>query len=138
MAKETVTGHMAQVLAARLTARGYQVEFPPGRDPAAFMVISLPGDPDVEVTAEDSGQTSCHYTGRNRVEASSVFARLRVRSHQHTQAVTCNTLIGTWDGIAVEWHYLPPEGQPADADKIITALLAHLAVLTGSGGEETD
>jgi hypothetical protein len=64
MTQEVVTGNMAHVLASRLTAQGYHVEFPPGRDPAAFVVVSLPGGPDVEVTAEDGGQTSCHYTGR--------------------------------------------------------------------------
>lgn len=138
MARETATGHMAQLLAGRLTARGYQVEFPPGRDPAAFMVISLPGDPDVEVTAEDGGQTSCHYTGHSRIEAASVIARLRVRGHPQTQTVTCDTLIGTWDGIAVEWHYLPSAEQPADPDQITIALLAHLAVLAGSEAGGTD
>jgi hypothetical protein len=138
LAKETAIGHMAKLLAGRLTARGFQVEFPPGRDPAAFIVISLPGDPDVEVTAEDGGQTSCHYTGRSYVEAASVIARLRVRGHPQTQAVVSDTLIGTWDGIAVEWHYLPSEEHPADPDRIITALLAHLAVLAGSEAEGTD
>jgi hypothetical protein len=136
--RKTATGHMAQLLAGRLTARGYQVKFPPGRDPAAFMVISLPGDPDVEVTAENGGQTSCHYTGRSRIEAASVIARLRVGSHPQAQAVTCDTLIGTWDGIAVEWHYLPSREQRADPDQITTALLAHLAVLAGSEAEGTD
>ena len=76
MPQEIVTGYMAHLLASRLTAQGYQVDFPPGRDPAAFIVVSLPGGPDVEVTAEDGGQTSCHYTGRNPVEAAGVIARL--------------------------------------------------------------
>jgi hypothetical protein len=49
MTQEIVTGHMAHILAGRLTAQGYQVNFPPGRDPAAFVVVSLPGGPDVEV-----------------------------------------------------------------------------------------
>lgn len=136
MAERTATGQMAHALADRLTARGYQVEFPPGRDPAAFMVMSLPGDPDVEVTAEDGGQTSCHYTGRSPVEAASVIARLLALSHQQIQAVTCDTLIGMWDDIAVEWHYLPPMGQPADADQIVNALLVHLAALAGGHPEE--
>lgn len=132
MPEETVTGHMARVLAGRLTAQGYQVEFPPGRDPAAFMVTSLPGDPDVEITAEDGGQTSCHYTGQSPAEAANVIARLRALGHPQAQAVNSETLIGTWDGIAVEWHYLPSAGQPASADQISTALLAHLALLAGS------
>ena len=132
MVKLTATGQMAHALADRLAARGYQVQFPPGRDPAAFIVTSLPGDPDVEVTAEDSGHVSCHYTGRSPVEAASVIARLLASGHPQARAVACDTLVGTWDGIAVEWHYLPPEGQPADADQIIAALLAHLAVLAGA------
>jgi hypothetical protein len=41
MTQEIVTRHIAHVLASRLTAQGYQVDFPPGRDPAAFMVVSL-------------------------------------------------------------------------------------------------
>jgi hypothetical protein len=59
----TVTGDMAQVLAARLTASGYRVRFLPGRDPAVFNVIRLPGGPDVEVSAEDDGSVSCHTPG---------------------------------------------------------------------------
>jgi hypothetical protein len=137
MDREIVTGQMAHVLADRLTAQGYQVEFPPGRDPAAFLVISLPGAPDVEVTAEDGGQASCHYTGRSTVEASGVIARLRAPGDPQTQGVSGDTLIGTWDDIAVEWHYLPPAGQPASADQIGTALLAHLALLAGSHSRET-
>ena len=138
MTQEIVTGHMAHVLASRLTAQGYQVEFPPGRDPAAFIVVSLPGDPDVEVTAENGGQTSCHYTGRSPGEAASVIARLRAPGYPQTLAVSSDTLTGTWDGIAVEWHYLPPPGKPASADQIATALLAHLAVLAGSRSRGTD
>ena len=40
MTQEIVTGHMAHVLASQLTAQGYRVDFPPGRDPAAFMALS--------------------------------------------------------------------------------------------------
>jgi hypothetical protein len=129
MTQEIVTGHMAHVLASRLTAQGYQVDFPAGRDPAAFIVVSLPGGPDVEVTAEDGGQTSCHYTGRSPVETAGVIARLEASGHPQAQAASGETLIGTWDGIAVEWHYLPPAGKPANADQISAALLAHLAAL---------
>lgn len=129
MTQEVVTGHMAHVLAGRLTAHGYQVDFPPGRDPAAFIVVSLPGGPDVEVTAEDGGQTSCHYTGRSPVETAGVIARLEASGHPQAQAAGGETLIGTWDGIAVEWHYLPPAGKPANADQISAALIAHLAAL---------
>ena len=138
MTQETVTGHLAHVLASRLTAQGYQVEFPPGRDPAAFIVVSLPGDPDVEVTAENGGQTSCHYTGCSPGEAASVIARLRAPDYPQTVAASGDTLIGTWDGVAVEWHYLPLSGKPASADQIAAALLAHLAVLAGSEAEGTD
>ena len=138
MTQEIVTGQMAYVLAGQLTAQGYQVDFPPGRDPAAFIVVSLPGGPDVEVTAEDGGQTSCHYTGRSPVEAASVIARLLVPGHPQAQAASGETLIGTWDGVAVEWHYLPPAGKPANADQISTALLAHLAVLAVSRAGGTD
>lgn len=138
MTQEIVTGHMARVLAGRLTALGYQVEFPPGRDPAAFTVVSLPGDPDVEVTAEDAGQTSCHYIGRSLVEAGGVIARLEAPGHPQTQAVSGETLIGTWDGVAVEWHYLPSAGNPANLDQITSALLAHLAILAGSRSTGVD
>lgn len=124
---------MARALAGRLSVRGYQVRFPPGRDAAAFMVTSLPGDPEVEVTAEDGGQTSCHYTGRSRAGAASVIARLLAAGHPQADTVT-----GTWDGIAVEWDYLPQEGRPADVDEVFAALLAHLAVLAGGHAEGTD
>ena len=129
MTQEIVTGHMAHILAGRLTAQGYQVNFPPGRDPAAFTVVSLPGGPDVEVTAEEAGHTACHYTGRSPVEAAGVIARLEASGHPQEQAAGGETLIGIWDGVAVEWHYLPPAGKPANADQIGAALLAHLAVL---------
>jgi hypothetical protein len=136
MTREVVTGHMAHVLAGRLTAQGYQVDFPPGRDPATFVVVCPPGGPDVEVTAEDGGQTSCHYTGRSPVEAAGVIARLEASEHPRAQAAGGETLTGIWDGVAVEWHYLPPAGKPANADQIGAALLAHLAVLAvnRSGG----
>lgn len=136
MTQEIVTGHMAHLLAGRLTAQGYQVNFPAGRDPAAFMVVSLPGGPDVEVTAEEAGHTACHYTGRSPVEAAGVIARLEASGHPQAQAAGGETLIGIWDGVDVEWHYLPPAGEPANADQIGAALLAHLAVLAvnRSGG----
>lgn len=138
MTQEIVTGHMAHVLASRLTAQGYQVDFPVGRDPAAFVVVNLPGGPDVEVTAEEGGQTSCHYTGRNPVEAADVIARLDAFGHPQDQAAGGETLTGIWDCVAVEWHYLPPAGKPANADQISTALLAHLAILavSRSGGPD--
>ena len=138
MTQEVVTGHMAHVLAGRLTAQGYQVDFPPGRDPAAFVVVSLPGGPYVEVTAEDGGQTSCHYTGRSPVEAAGVIARLEASGHPQGQAASGETLIGIWDGVAVEWHYLPAAGKPANTDQISTALLAHLAVLAVNRSGGTD
>jgi hypothetical protein len=60
------TGAAARALAARLAQHGYQVSFPPGRDPAVLKVTGLPGSPYVEVTAEDNGQAACHYTGRTQ------------------------------------------------------------------------
>ena len=39
------TGAAARALAARLAQHGYQVSFPPGRDPAVFKVTGLPGGP---------------------------------------------------------------------------------------------
>jgi hypothetical protein len=136
MTQEIVTGHMAHVLASQLTAQGYEVDFPPGRDLAAFIVVSLPGGPDVEVTAEDGGQTSCHYTGRSPVEAADVIARLEASAHPQALAAGGETLTGIWDGVAVEWHYLPPAGKPVNPGQIGAALLAHLAVLAvnRSGG----
>ncbi len=50
------------------------------------------------------------------------------RSPQITVTTACIE-IATWDGIAVEWHYKPPDGQPAGPDQITTCLLAHLAVV---------
>ena len=135
--RQATTGEMAQDLAARLTAHAYLVWFPPGRDPATFKLSGLAGDPDVEVSAEDDGWTGCHCIGRTRAEAAEVIARLPVRGHPQFRAFIRHTLIAAWDGIEVEWHYLPPHGHPADPDQVTAALLAHLAVLDGRrGGEE--
>jgi hypothetical protein len=125
----TVASEMAQVLAAGLAERGYQVMFPPGRDLAAFKLTGLPGGPDVEVIAEDDGSAACYYTGRSTAEAAEVIARLPVPGHPEIEAATADTVIATWDGIEVEWHYRPLDGQPADPDQVTAALLAHLGIL---------
>ena len=119
----------ALALAARLAQHGYGVTFPPGRDPAVFKVTGLPGRPDVEVTAEDNGQAACHYTGRSTAEAAPVIARLPVPGHPGIEAATADTVIATWDGIEVEWHYRPLESQPADPERVTAALLTHLDIL---------
>ena len=126
MSTRTVTGEMARALAARLGEHGCCVTFPSGRDPAVFKVTGLPGDPDVEVTAEDSGQAACHYVGRSAAEAAHVIARLPLAG-----AAESDTLTATWGGIEIEWHCQPPAGQPAGPDQVAAALLAHLAVLGG-------
>jgi hypothetical protein len=123
-----VAGETAKLLAARLEGHGYQVMFPPGRDPAVFKVIGLEGRPYVKVTAEDSGQTACHYTGRSTAEAARVIARLPVPGQPPDGSVP-DTVTATWDGIKIEWHYQPPAGQPVGPDQVAAALLAHLAVL---------
>jgi hypothetical protein len=133
-----VEGRMAQALAARLAANGYQVRFPPGRDPAVFKVTGLPGDPDVEVSAEDDGSASCHYTGRATAEAATVIGRLPVPGHPQVQTMTADTLTATWDGIGIEWHYLPAGGKPAGVDQVAVVLLAHLAVLGGGHPDGED
>ena len=76
MALPVATGAAARALAARLEAHGYQVSFPPGRDPAVFKVTGLPGGPDVEVSAENDGSAACHYTGCTLAQAARVIARL--------------------------------------------------------------
>ena len=124
------TGAAARSLAARLAQRGYQVSFPPGRDPAVFKVAGLPGGPCVEVTAEENGQAACHYTGRSTAEAAQVIARLPVPGQPQAESAP-DTVTATWDGIEIEWHYQPPAGQPAGPDQVAAALLAHLAVLGG-------
>jgi hypothetical protein len=118
----TVTGETARALAARLAEHGYGVTFPPGRDAAVFKVTGLPGDPDVEVAVEDSGQAACHYVGRSAAEAADVIARLPRAGNAES-----DTLTATWGGIEIEWHYQPPAGQPASLDEVATVLLAHLA-----------
>jgi hypothetical protein len=125
-----VASEMAKLLAARLEDHGYRVMFPPGRDPAVFKVTGLPGGPQVEVTAEDSGQAACHYTGLSKIEAAQVIARLPVPGQPQAESVP-DTVTATWGGIEIEWHYQPPAGQPAGPDQVAAALLAHLAVLGG-------
>jgi len=124
----SVTGEMARAVAALLGGHAYRVTLPPGRDAAVFKVSGLPGDPDVEVAVEHSGQAACQYVGRSAAEAAEVIARL-----PQTGAAGSDTLTATWGGIEIEieWHYQPPAGQPASPDQVAAALLAHLAVLGG-------
>ena len=64
------TGAAARALAARLAQHGYQVSFPPGRDPAVFKVTGLPGSPYVEVNrrGQRPGRLPLHrpHHGRGR------------------------------------------------------------------------
>jgi hypothetical protein len=131
------TGAAARALAARLAQHGYQVSFPPGRDPAVFTLTGLPGGPYVEVTAEEDGQAACHYTGRSTAEAAVVIARLPVPGQPQADSVP-DTVTAIWDGIEIEWHYQPPAGQPAGLDQVAAALLAHLAVLDGGRDDRKD
>jgi hypothetical protein len=131
------TGAAARALAARLAPHGYQVSFPPGRDPAVFKVTGLPGRPDVEVSAENDGSAACHYTGCTQVQAAKVIARLPAPGRSHV-AVAGETATATWGGIEVEWHYQPPQEQPGDPDQMTAALLAHLAVLGGNHDRKDD
>jgi hypothetical protein len=131
------TGAAARALAARLAQHGYQVSFPPGRDPAVFKVTGLPGRPDVEVAAENDGSAHCHYTRCTPVQAAKVIARLPAPGRSQVEVVG-ETATATWDGIEVEWQYQPPDGQPADPGEMTAALLAHLAVLDGSPNRKED
>ena len=135
MSARAVAGEMAKLLAARLEEHGYTVAFPPGRDPAVFRVTGLPASPYVEVTAEDSGQAACHYTGRSTAEAARVIARLPVPGEPQADTQP-DTVTATWDGIEIEWHYQPPAGQSAGLDQVAAAVLAHLAVLDGHHGRK--
>ena len=137
MSARAIPCETAKLLAARLEEHGYTVAFPPGRDPAVFKVTGLPGGPYVEVTAEDSGQAACHYTGRSTAEAAQVIARLPAPG-QPQDDVQPDTVTATWDGIEIEWHCLPSgEGLPADPEQE-AALLAHLAVLSGGHNDGED
>jgi hypothetical protein len=131
------TGAAARALAARLEAHGYQVSFPPGRDPAVFKVTGLPGRPDVEVSAENDGSAACHYTGCTPMQAAKVIARLPAPGRSQV-AVAGETATATWGGIEVEWHYQPPQEQPADPRQMTAALLTHLAVLCGRDHRKDD
>ena len=130
------TGAAARALAARLAQHGYQVNFPPGRDPAVLKVTGLPGGPHVEVTAEDNGQAACHYTGRTTAEAAEVIARLPAPGQPQADSAP-DTVTAIWDGIEIEWHYQPPAGL-AGLDQVAAALLAHLAVLGGRDQRKDD
>jgi hypothetical protein len=131
------TDAAALALAARLAQHGYRASFPPGRDPAVFKVTGLAGRPDVEVSAENDGSAHCHYTGRSTAEAAQVIARLPGPG-QHQDESAPDTVTATWDGIEIEWHYQPPDGQPADPRQMTAALLAHLAVLDGRDHRKDD
>ena len=58
-----------------------------------------------------------------------VIARLPVPGYPEIEAATADTVMATWGGIEVEWHYRPLDGQPADPDQVTAALLAHLGIL---------
>jgi hypothetical protein len=78
---------------------------------------------------EDDSSAACHYTGRSMAEAGEVIARLPASGHPEIEAATADTVIETWDGIEVEWHYRLLDGQPADPDRGTAALLRHLGIL---------
>ena len=137
MALPGATGAAARALAARLAQHGYEVSFPPGRDPAVFKVTGLPGRPDVEVSAENDGSAACHYTGCTQAQAAKVIARLPAPGRSQVQ-VAGETATAAWGGIEVEWHYQPPEERPADPRQMTAALLAHLAVLGGRDHRKDD
>ena len=130
------TGAAARALAARLARHGYEVSFPPGRDPAVFKVTGLPGGPYVEVTAEDNGRppATTPAAARPRPPGSSPGSRFPAAPGR----VPPDTVTATWDGIEIEWHYQPPHGQPADPRQMTAALLAHLAVLGGDHDRKDD
>jgi hypothetical protein len=130
----TETGATARALAARLAEHGYRVTFPVGRDPAVFKLAGLPGDPDVEVAAEDNGPAACHYTGSSLAEAAAVIARLPLSGDPAAPAGASDTVIAAWEGIEIEWHYLASPAQPAGVEQVAAALLAHLSVLAGWSG----
>jgi hypothetical protein len=84
----------------------------------------------VEVTAENDGSASCHYTACTPAQAAEVIARLPPPGRAQG-GVGSETDTATWGGIEVEWHYQPRGGQPGGLDQVTAALLAHLAVLDG-------
>lgn len=130
----SVTGAAARALAARLAEHGYRVTFLSRRDLAVFKLAGLPGDPDVEVTAEDNGPAACYYTGSSLAEAAAVIARLSLSEFLAAPAGASDTVIATWEGIEIEWHYLASPGQPVGTEQVAAALLAHLSVLAGWSG----
>jgi hypothetical protein len=134
---DAATGAAARALASRLAQHGYQVSFPPGRDPAVFKVTGLPGQPDVEISAENDGSASCHYTGCTQAQAAKVIARLPAPGRSQVQ-LAGETATATWGGIEVEWHYQPPQEQHGDPRQMTAALLAHLAVLSGNHDRKDD
>jgi hypothetical protein len=79
----------------------------------------------------------CHYTGCTPAQAAKVIARLPAPGRSHVQ-LAGETATATWDGIEVEWHYQPPQEQPADPRQMTAALLAHLAVLGGRDHRKDD
>jgi hypothetical protein len=113
------------------------VTFPAGRDPAVFKLTGLPGDPDIEITAEDNGSAACRYAASNLAEVATVIARLPVPGHSPAQAVVGDAAIAAPDRTEIEWHYLTSLAQPVGAEQIAAAILAHLSVVAGwSGGTD--
>ncbi|MGH3247245.1 MAG: hypothetical protein ACRDOI_13695 [Trebonia sp.] len=118
----------AQSLAARLSAHGYQVQFPADRDPAVFKLTGLPGDPDVEVSAGEDGSAVCHHRPQH---GKGHRGHRPAADGLPAPAAASDAVIAAWTGIAVEWHYLASAGEPACAEQVAVVLLAHLAVLGG-------
>jgi hypothetical protein len=121
-------GVMAGRVAELLTARGYAIQVPPGRDPAVFRVVRLRGRPEVEVSVEGDGYTGLEYIAGHRAfgEAGPVVAAiLGLPAHPDID-------VDKWDGRhAVDWHYLPPKGQPVGPEVIADLLSGVLAVIAG-------
>ena len=58
-------------------------------------------------------QDACNTAG-TKADAAPVTGRFPVPGHPQVQVATSDALIATRGGIAVEWHYLPPDSKLAD------------------------
>lgn len=89
----TMTSSSTRAPDARLAEHGCLATVPADDDATVRKLTGLPGQPDVEVPAEDAGLDAGHYADSNLAEVAAVIARLLAAGRSPVQAPTSDAVI---------------------------------------------